>query len=201
MLLAGMVADPAADAGEGNGTGDQVVGLLKTALGDEGDIALDRDAPGTGRRAGRSAAFGDDKDVGNGTLRREAVDRAMPAVLRGYFHRANGGTFATSGAALRVHIAGKLLHLEAKPAVFPTGDVFHDGLGEHGDALVVESLQQSRDIGHPGETIRGVFVPKKGGRFEQGNLKPVSGQAKGGLYAGRRSLQDDGAARRGFFMR
>jgi hypothetical protein len=55
--LAGVMADPTADAWEGDGFADQSQGFGEFALGDERHVALDVDAGRAGRCAGRRPAF------------------------------------------------------------------------------------------------------------------------------------------------
>ncbi len=66
LALAGMVADAAADAGEGDGLADEGQGLLKFALGDKGHVTLDVDASGAGDFAGGRPALFDGENAGHG---------------------------------------------------------------------------------------------------------------------------------------
>ena len=61
QLHAGQQPDPATNAREGNCLADQAQGFLETALGDQGNIALDMDATRAGIGTGGFAQLVNDR--------------------------------------------------------------------------------------------------------------------------------------------
>ena len=65
LTLAGMMADAAADTGEGVFLFEEFEGLVIPAILDQGDITLDADMGRTGGLAGRGSALADTETAGD----------------------------------------------------------------------------------------------------------------------------------------
>ena len=108
-LLAGMVADPAADGREGVLLFDELEGFLVLARGDEGHIALDADVGGTGRLAGGGPEFVDGEAAGNGLGEMAVGGLALVQVLveiRLDGHGAGIGAVAAARALVQIDKPG-----------------------------------------------------------------------------------------------
>jgi hypothetical protein len=112
-----MVANPAADAGEGMILLEKLQRLGVFAFVDQGNVALDADMGGTGAFAGGGAPLGD------GVAARDCLGIALEngfapgesfVVLVGNFDGAHLGALAAAGALGKIHIAGRLADFGGK---------------------------------------------------------------------------------------
>ena len=108
-LLAGVVADPPADAGQRVGFSYQIDGFLVFPYPDHSHIAGNILMDGAGNLAGGELGLLDDEDVGH-RLGRRAVDGVpigkSAVKVAGNFYGANLRAFVAGGAFVKVYIAG-----------------------------------------------------------------------------------------------
>ena len=145
LLFAGMMTHPAQDAGERHRLTDQVEGFLEATLGDESHVALDVDAAGAGRLAGRHPPLLDGEDVGHSpvtALLRRIVTKdglARPAI-DGNRHRADRLAIPAGSTPGQVHVARAVLHLNLEISP-PTGQGHHSGVSQNFDVRMFDCFQ------------------------------------------------------------
>ena len=112
-LLAGMVADPAADTGKRMLLLEEFKGFPVLSLVDKGDIALNTHMCGAGGFAWCGAALVDSKGAGNGLgifFESRLAFREPFVIFVGACNGTYLGTLAAAGALVRVDKAGFLVH-------------------------------------------------------------------------------------------
>ncbi len=204
VVLAGMLAHPAASGGKRAALADELVGFLELGGGGERDVALRVHAGGAGGFArGAPGGLGDSKDVGDG-LRIRAEDGlagAQAAVeLAREIDGARLGTL-TAGVALgEVHVARVLANLDFEVAGL-AGDSLHVGQGDDLDVLVARALHQlGREDAH-GAVAGGEGLVQPGHAAADGrrgvqevDLEAALGQVQRGLDAGDAGPADEHGA-------
>jgi len=170
-FLAGMVTDTAANAGERESLPDEVEGFFKTALGDEGHVALHVDSSrASGLAGGREALF---DSVNSGHSTRDVIDSLLGAAIPLDGDSTDLGAFAAVGAAGGVYVMGCLGDFEFQ-AVASSSLVGNPSLCEHIDERVLQRLKGS---GLPGQ---GTWSEERR-LLDKVDFEACSGQVKGGL--------------------
>jgi hypothetical protein len=145
-LLAGVMADSAADTGERMLLLEEFQGLPVFALVDKGDIALDTHMCGAGGFAWCGAALVDSKGTGNGLgvfFESGVAFREPFVIFVGACNGAYFGTLAAAGTLFRVDEAGFLVHFGRKITGFSLQ--FHQfRVGEQFDVEMPADLDQFR---------------------------------------------------------
>ena len=144
--LAGVRADPAADARQRVALADEGERLAVAPLRDQRDVALRVDADRAGRAAGRPPGLGDPRDLRaevGGRQRHGAVARE-PGRGR-EVDGADRNAFAAGGAARRVDRLRPHPH-PRRQAVAARLDRLDQGAFDHLDARVVAQRSQQRDF-------------------------------------------------------
>jgi len=143
-FFTGVMADPAADAGERVLFLEEFQSFSELALVDKGDVALDTHMGGTGGFTGSGAAFVDTKCTRDGLgvfLESGLAVRETFVILIGASNWAHLGTLAAAGAFVRVDEAGFLVNFCRKITGFSIQ--FHQfRVGEQFDIEMPADLDQ-----------------------------------------------------------
>jgi len=104
-FLAGVMADTTAHAGEGEPLPDEVEGFFKTALSDEGHVALHVDSGGaSGFTGGRGSLLdGEDRWGTSG----DGIDGLLFVAISVHRHRADFSAFAAVSATGQIYVMGR----------------------------------------------------------------------------------------------
>ena len=165
LRLAGVVADPPQNAGEGDGVADQSQGLIVLALGDEGEVALHPDVGWAGDFA-RGRLLVNHEDIGHrlgeGTVN-GLVGTQSHLESAGHFHGADGSALAAGGAFRFIYVTRVLSD--------PDLEVAHITLNVH-HLTVGQELNpgMSTDIHHLGPQNSGGTVQSGEGLIQLGHL-------------------------------
>jgi hypothetical protein len=142
--FAGVVADPAADAGEGVLAAEQFEGLLVFALGHQGDAALETGVGRAGGLAGGRSLFLDGvgrwHGLGVALEGRFAGAQALVEVV-GHVDGAHLAAFAAGGTTFHIDEAGPLAQGGGEVARL-AGDGLYIGHGVQVDVQVAAGLHQ-----------------------------------------------------------
>ena len=192
-LLAGMVADPAADAREGVLLLDEPEGFLVFAGCDEGHVALDADVGGAGRLAGGRTQLVDGEPAGDGLGEMPVGGLSVAQVLVEIGldrDGTDGGTVAAARALGEIDEPGRLRELDGEAARLaldglhrPAGQDLHVGMpadldefrGENAGRTVVGG-ERLVELGHDPANADPVFYHV--------DLHPGIGEVQGGLDPG-----------------
>ena len=145
-FLTGVMADPAADAGERMLLFEKFQGFPVLSLVDKGDVALDAYMCGTGGLAWRSAALVDSECTGDGLgvfFESSFAFREPFVIFVGACNGAYLGTLATAGAFVRVDEAGFLVNFCRKITGFSV-QFYQFRVGEQFDVEMPADLDQFR---------------------------------------------------------
>jgi hypothetical protein len=135
------MADPTADAWEGDGLADQGQSFGELALGDERHIALDVDTSRAGGLAWRRPTFGDSENARHSVV--GFVDSSLSIL---HCNRTDSDTLTAGSAPGYVHVARLLLHFNLEISLPPLHPPQLWGEKEGGRHL---SLGKQADIGMP----------------------------------------------------
>jgi hypothetical protein len=145
-LLAGVMADSAADAGERMLFFEEFQGFSVFALIDKGDIALDAHVCRAGGLAWGRAALVDTNNPGNGLgifFESGFAFREPFVIFVGACNGAYLGTLAATGAFVRVDVTGLLMHFCRKVTGFPL-QIHQFRVGEQFNVEMPADLDQFR---------------------------------------------------------
>ena len=135
LRLAGMMADPSAGGGERVPLADQLIGLRKAAVANQGRITLAVDLRRAGQHAGRALAFADGHCARNRlgiTLEDRLPGHGAFVELAGHLDRAFLQAITTAIALLQIDEAWPLPHLDAEVSRF-SFQPHHVGVGDQVD--------------------------------------------------------------------
>jgi len=191
--LAGMVADPAADDGEGIVFLDELQRFLILARGNQGHVALDADVGGAGRLAGGRTQLVDGEPAGDGLGEMPVGGLSVAQVLVEIGldrDGTDGGTVAAARALGEIDEPGRLRELDGEAARLaldglhrPAGQDLHVGMpadldefrGENAGRTVVGG-ERLVELGHDPANADPVFYHV--------DLHPGIGEVQGGLDPG-----------------
>jgi hypothetical protein len=147
----GVMADPAADPGEGVIFLEQLYGFPVFPGVGQGDVSLNADVGRTGRPAGGGAALGDGIAAGDGLgvlFKGRLAPGKTLVVLVGQLDGADFGAFPATGTFGQVYEAGLLPELGFKIPGFSVQSQYL-GIGQEFDVQVPADLDQfGRDNSH-----------------------------------------------------